>query len=93
MRADGKERIFTPVEHARMKSAPDALVAGLNPTLAHEILGQSVDYRQAWITAAAVMRHVTGRGAAVMRKAADKVAEAVTPEPEQAPGPQQMLLF
>lgn len=35
-------RIFTPVEHARVKGAPEELVAGLSDTVAHEILGQSV---------------------------------------------------
>lgn len=97
-RADGKERIFTPVEHARLKSAPDELVANLNPTLAHEILGQSVDYRQAWLAMAAVMHHVTGRAIATTRRvartvarASEAVGEAVAPrEPEEE---RQLSLF
>lgn len=38
----GKQRLFTPVEHARIKTIPEELVAGLSDTVAHEILGQSV---------------------------------------------------
>ncbi len=45
-RADGKERLLTPREHARVKSAPEYLVNGLAPSVAHQILGQSVDYLQ-----------------------------------------------
>lgn len=45
-RADGKERLFTPSEHARLKSVPERLIAGLSATRAHEVLGQSVDYLQ-----------------------------------------------
>jgi len=45
--AEGLERLFTPVEHARVKSIPEHLIAsGISKTIAHEILGQSVDYRQ-----------------------------------------------
>ena len=45
--AEGLERLFTPLEHARVKSIPEHLIAsGLSKTTAHEILGQSVDYRQ-----------------------------------------------
>ena len=40
------ERLFTPAEHARVKSIPANLIAGLPKSVAHEILGQSVDYRQ-----------------------------------------------
>lgn len=45
-RADGKSRLFTPEEHAHVKSAPVHLIAGQSATTAHEILGQSVDYLQ-----------------------------------------------
>lgn len=45
-RADGKERLLTLEEHAAVKSAPAHLVANLSATCGHEILGQSVDYRQ-----------------------------------------------
>ncbi|MFZ5883646.1 MAG: DNA cytosine methyltransferase, partial [Chloroflexota bacterium] len=36
------QRIFTPVEHARLKTIPEGLVKGLSDTIAHEILGQSI---------------------------------------------------
>ncbi len=35
-------RLFTPVEHARLKGFCDSFVAGNSATVAHEILGQSV---------------------------------------------------
>lgn len=35
-------RLFTPVEHARVKGIPEKLVHGLSATTAHTILGQSV---------------------------------------------------
>lgn len=46
VRADGKERLFTPAEHARVKSVPEYLIADIPTTTAHEILGQSVDFQQ-----------------------------------------------
>ncbi|WP_305845390.1 DNA cytosine methyltransferase [Photobacterium leiognathi] len=39
---DVKTRLFTPIEHARVKTIPEDLVAGQCDTTAHEILGQSV---------------------------------------------------
>lgn len=53
--AEGLERLFTPVEHARVKSVPERLVSGLSKTTAHEILGQSVDYRQPLYLARALL--------------------------------------
>lgn len=35
-------RLFTPVEHARVKKIPESVIADLPETTAHEILGQSV---------------------------------------------------
>lgn len=60
-RADGKERLLTPTEHARAKSVPEHLVRNVSATTAHEILGQSVDWRQAYLVSACVMAHFTGR--------------------------------
>lgn len=37
-------RLFTPVEHARLKGIPEHVIAGQSETRAHEILGQSVIY-------------------------------------------------
>ena len=93
-REDGKERLLTPKEHARVKSAPDALVENLGPTLAHEILGQSIDYRQAWIAMAAVMSHFTGRAAREAKRVASKISQA-TEEALEAPGgsPRQLQLI
>jgi len=65
-RADGKERLLTPAEHARVKSIPEYLIAGQCATTAHEILGQSVDYRQPYLVMLELLKIVkqaTGRGA------------------------------
>ena len=35
-------RIFTALEHARIKSIPSSVISGLSETVAHEILGQSI---------------------------------------------------
>ncbi|MCD8475706.1 MAG: DNA cytosine methyltransferase [Shewanella fodinae] len=35
-------RLFTPLEHCRLKGCPEYLIEGLSDTLAHEILGQSI---------------------------------------------------
>lgn len=53
--AEGLERLFTPVEHARVKSIPERMIEGLSKTTAHEILGQSVDYRQPLYLARALL--------------------------------------
>lgn len=60
-RADGKERLLSLNEHARAKSIPETLVQGLSSTVGHEILGQSIDWRQAWLAMASVMAHLTRR--------------------------------
>lgn len=39
---DTKERLLTPVEHARVKGIPEGFIAGCSATVAHEGLGQSV---------------------------------------------------
>ena len=78
VREDGKERLFTPVEHARMKSVPEELVHGVAPTVAHEILGQSIDYRQAYLAMAQVMAHVTGSLASTARRATKAAMEGAS---------------
>lgn len=35
-------RLFTPIEHSRVKGTPELLIQGMSATLAHEALGQSV---------------------------------------------------
>ncbi len=37
-------RLFTPIEHCRVKGIPESVIDGLSDTVAHEILGQSVIY-------------------------------------------------
>ncbi len=41
---EGLSRLFTPVEHCRVKGIPESVIDGLSDTVAHEILGQSVIY-------------------------------------------------
>ena len=77
-RGDNKERLLTPAEHARVKSAPEGLVDGLPATTAHEVLGQSVDWRQAYLAMACVMAHFTGKLAATVRSAKASVQEVAT---------------
>ena len=57
-RDDGKERLFTSREHARVKSVPEELIANTSNTNAHEILGQSVDWRQAWLVMHCIMNQL-----------------------------------
>jgi len=35
-------RLFTPIEHARIKGIPEDIIKGVSTTTAHEILGQSI---------------------------------------------------
>lgn len=58
VRPDGKERLFTPIEHCRVKLIPEGLVKGVSPTLAHQILGQSVDFIQALMVGLSVYTHL-----------------------------------
>lgn len=37
-------RLFTPLEHARVKDIPEKLIEGVSNTTAHELLGQSIAY-------------------------------------------------
>lgn len=37
-------RLFTPLEHCRLKGIPEQVIEGLSDTTAHEILGQSIIY-------------------------------------------------
>ena len=39
---NGLTRLFSPVEHARLKGIPEFLIKGVSDTVAHEMLGQSI---------------------------------------------------
>jgi len=41
---NGLTRLFTPVEHARLKGIPERLIKGFSDTQNHEMLGQSICY-------------------------------------------------
>ena len=87
--AGSSGRIYKPdvlgiADRMSPECAPTDLVDGLAPTLAHETLGQSIDYRQAYLAMAQVMAHVTGRiasgvanGVACATRAAGQAAERV----------------
>lgn len=59
-RADGKQRLLTPVEHARAKGIPEGLVANTSSTLAHEVLGQSILFPHARAIGRAIAEHLRG---------------------------------
>lgn len=44
---EGKTRLFTVAEHARLKGIPEHLLAGLTGTIGHEAAGQSILYGHA----------------------------------------------
>lgn len=46
-RSDGKERLLTPVEHARAKGIPEEMTKGVARTTAHEFMGQAGLWNQA----------------------------------------------
>lgn len=51
-------RLFSPVEHARIKGIPEELIKDAVKTTAHEGLGQSILYAHAYILARAVGDHL-----------------------------------
>ena len=99
-RSDGKERLLTPVEHARVKSAPESLIKGISPTLAHECLGQGIDYNQA-IGIAYLITDEVFSGRTVTSRAPSDMIEPVDddlvdnglPQVTYESGESQMLLF
>lgn len=69
VREDGMERLLTPKEHARCKSAPESLIARVSATVAHEGLGQGIDWMQGvgigeWIAQGVLAPLATGLAAA-----------------------------
>ena len=49
VRDDGAERLLTVEEHCAVKQVPPVLVRDVCSTIAHEILGQGIDYMQCYI--------------------------------------------
>ena len=41
---DSLSRLFTPLEHCRLKGAPEKVIANLSDTTAHEVLGQAIAF-------------------------------------------------
>jgi DNA (cytosine-5)-methyltransferase 1 len=79
VREDGMERLLSPTEHARVKSVPEELIDGVAATTAHEILGQSIDWRQAYVAMASVMAHFTGTAVKAVSTKASEVSQKLTP--------------
>jgi len=78
--ADGRERLLTPAEHARVKGIPENVVDGANDTLAHEGLGQSVLYNHMRGIAAAIGTLLRNR----FEPVPDDVADDYTPRVDGA---------
>jgi len=57
VRADGLQRLLTPIEHARVKGIPEALVRGECSTVAHQVLGQSILFNHARSIGQALAAH------------------------------------
>lgn len=74
-------RLLTPTEHARVKGAPEDIIAGLPETTAHEILGQSVIY-----CAFEAVGYLLGQALRKTKEVVLPVVEAVTPTPEPMQG-------
>lgn len=84
---DGRSRLLTPVEHARVKTIPAHLVDGLSNTTAHEILGQSVIWAAFVAVAKLLGEHLISFGR-------DGIAAVVVPvSPVVAALPSQGSLF
>ncbi len=73
VREDGLQRLFTGIEHARLKGIPEGLIEGAPESLAHEVLGQSI-----------LFGHAEGIGVALgqqLRRSASPPDEDDTPLP------------
>lgn len=85
VREDGMERLLSPTEHARVKSVPEELIDGVAATTAHEILGQSIDWRQAYVAMASIMAHFTGATAQTVRAVSTEIKGKISEaQPQQS---------
>jgi DNA (cytosine-5)-methyltransferase 1 len=55
---DSEYRLLTRHEHARAKLIPEHLIAGTNETLAHQGLGQSINYMHGYLIGDAICKSV-----------------------------------
>jgi DNA (cytosine-5)-methyltransferase 1 len=78
-------RLFTPAEHAAVKTAPVSLVRGVSETTAHEILGQSVVYEAVVAIGELIARTVKGLVKTLSQPVIQNVkAQEEGPKPVQA---------
>lgn len=59
-RDDGMERLLTPVEHARVKGIPEAIVRDVGNIVGHEVLGQSILHGHGVVLGERVATHLLG---------------------------------
>lgn len=67
-------RLFTPIEHARIKGVPEHLILGLSATIAHQVLGQGICYKPFFAVGQAIgvaLKSWTSSGFMVIRKMFD----------------------
>lgn len=79
IREDKKQRLLTPVEHARVKGIPEGLVVNTSATLAHEILGQSILFPHAVAIGRAIGMHLNALANNVIEVVADTFVSANKP--------------
>lgn len=84
IRADGLQRILTPVEHARVKGIPEELVLDLSQVLAHEILGQSILFPHAQALAAHIGAHLKRSVGLERGRQQDEALDAGVPKPARS---------
>lgn len=94
---DGKERLFTLAEQARVKQCDPSLVEGASFTTGTEALGQGIDMGQGWgvaeMIAQCVLNPLRGVGRAVSALPVLQVAEDLPGEEDWEDGEHQMVLF
>lgn len=77
-------RLFTPLEHSRLKCIPEEVIAGLSATVAHQVLGQSVIYPAFYAVAKHLAESLVGwaRPAAIEHDALQLLiaAPAISPQ-------------
>ncbi len=76
-------RQLTAIEHARVKTVPELLIAGLSQTTAHEILGQGVIH-SAFVAVGTLLGQVWRGWCDGRRSAMETIPRAATPCMQQA---------
>lgn len=81
---NGRSRLFTPTEHAKVKTIPAHLVKELSSTTAHDVLGQSIIWSAFVAVGELLGRSLKGFAAGVVAAASSAtVADAKSCDPVQ----------